>query len=103
MLTLQRSNVIAPSNGFPTVGQTAMVAIRPEKIALSNDGATAQGNIVEGTLQSVQFLGDRYEYTVTLGEETRVIVSPEAQQLKQGGKSFLSSKSEGMTLWPKAE
>ena len=51
-------------------------------------GATGRGNIVEGTLQSVQFLGDRYEYTVTLGEETRVIVSPEAQQLKQGGKDL---------------
>jgi iron(III) transport system ATP-binding protein len=103
VLTLQRINVIAPPNGFPTVGQSAMVAIRPEKIALSNNGGAGQGNVVEGTLQSVQFLGDRYEYTVTLGEETRVIVSPEAQQLKQGGKVFLELKSEGMTLWPKAE
>jgi ABC-type Fe3+/spermidine/putrescine transport system ATPase subunit len=100
-LTLPRINVIAPSNGFPTVGQSAMVAIRPEKIALSNNGGAGQGNVVEGTLQSVQFLGDRYEYTVTLGEETRVIVSPEAQQLKQGGKVFLELKSDGMTLWPR--
>jgi iron(III) transport system ATP-binding protein len=100
-LTLPRINVIAPSNGFPTVGQSAMVAIRPEKIALSNNGGAGQCNVVEGTLQSVQFLGDRYEYTVTLGEETRVIVSPEAQQLKQGGKVFLELKSDGMTLWPR--
>ena len=48
-----------------------------------------------------QFLGDRYEYTVTLGSETRVIVSPEARQLKQGGKVFLELKPEGMTLWPR--
>jgi ABC-type Fe3+/spermidine/putrescine transport system ATPase subunit len=100
-LTLQRSHVISPSNGFPSVGQTAMVAIRPEKIALSNDGSDTRGNIVEGTLQAVQFLGDRYEYTVTLGEETRVIVSPEAQQLRPGGKVFLQLKAEGMTLWPR--
>jgi iron(III) transport system ATP-binding protein len=98
-LTLPRANVIS-SNGFPAAGQSAMVAIRPEKIALSENGVRGV-NVVEGILQSVQFLGDRYEYTVTLGEETRVIVSPEAQQLKQGGKVFLDLKSDGMTLWPR--
>jgi len=38
---------------------------------------------------------------VTLGTETRVIVSPEARQLKRGGKVFLELKPEGMTLWPR--
>ncbi len=98
-LTVPRINVISQSNGFPAAGQPALVAIRPEKIALSSNGS-GDGNVVEGTLQAVQFLGDRYEYTVTLGEETRVIVSPEAQQLKTGGKIFLELKAEGMTLWP---
>ena len=76
-----------------------MVAIRPEKIALAHMASEKAGNVVEGTLHSIQFLGDRYEYTVTLGEETRVIVSPEAQQLRPGGKIFLQLKAEGMTLW----
>jgi ABC-type Fe3+/spermidine/putrescine transport system ATPase subunit len=101
-LVLQRNNVISSANGFPTLGQSAMVAIRPEKIALTDSVSASQGNIVEGTLQAVQFLGDRYEYTVTLGSETRVIVSPEARQLKPGGKIFLELKPEGMTLWPRA-
>jgi iron(III) transport system ATP-binding protein len=100
-LTLQRSNVISSGNGFPKVGQSAMVAIRPEKIFLSDRMNQGQGNIVEGTLQATQFLGDRYEYTVTLGAETRVIVSPELRQLKQGGKVFLELKPDGMTLWPR--
>ena len=99
-LTVPRINVISPSNGFPATGQPALVAIRPEKIAVSSNGG-GHGNVVEGTLQAVQFLGDRYEYTVTLGEETRVIVSPEAQQLKTGGKIFLELKADGMTLWPR--
>ena len=99
-LILRRSNVISPSNGFPSVGQSATVAIRPEKIALTDRVDNGHGNIVEGTLQSILFLGDRYEYTVTLGAETRVIVSPEAQQLTRGGKVFLQLKPEGMTLWP---
>jgi ABC-type Fe3+/spermidine/putrescine transport system ATPase subunit len=100
-LTLRPSNVIGSSNGFPKVGQSALVAIRPEKIALSERVSDGESNVVEGTLQASQFLGDRYEYTVTLGSETRVIVSPEARQLKQGGKVFLELKPEGMTLWPR--
>jgi ABC-type Fe3+/spermidine/putrescine transport system ATPase subunit len=100
-LVIERNNVISESNGFPIVGQSAMVAIRPEKIALSESVRDGESNIVEGTLQASQFLGDRYEYTVTLGSETRVIVSPEARQLKHGGKVFLELKPEGMTLWPR--
>ena len=101
-LTVGRNNVISSVNGFPTIGQAAMVAIRPEKIALADTVIDGQRNVVEGALQSVLFLGDRYEYTVTLGAETRVIVSPEAKQLKQGNKVFLELKPDGMTLWPRA-
>ena len=100
-LTLQRSNVVSPSNGFPRVGQSAMVAIRPEKIALWEGVHGSEANLIEGTLQGSQFLGDRYEYTVTLGSETRVIVSPEARHLKHGAKLFLELKPDGMTLWPR--
>jgi len=99
-LKLQRNNVISSANGFPTIGQRAMVAIRPEKIALTDRVSDDPSNVVEGTLHAVQFLGDRYEYTVTLGAETRVIVSPEAKQLRQGNRIFLELKPDGMTLWP---
>jgi iron(III) transport system ATP-binding protein len=100
-VTLQRNHVISSVNGFPTVGQAAMVAIRPEKISISDRRNDGDANIVQGTLQAAQFLGDRYEYTVTLGSETRVIVSPAAQNLKPGEKIFLELKSDGISLWPR--
>jgi ABC-type Fe3+/spermidine/putrescine transport system ATPase subunit len=100
-LKLERNSVVSSADRLLAVGQTAMVAIRPEKIVLSDSACGNQDNVVEGALQSSQFLGDRYEYTVTLGSETRVIVSPEARQLKRGGKVFLELKPEGMTLWPR--
>jgi iron(III) transport system ATP-binding protein len=100
-LVVQRKNVVSSVTDFPGIGQAATVAIRPEKIEVSESARSADGNFVEGTLQASQFLGDRYEYTVTLGSETRVIVSPEARQLKPGGKVCLELKPEGMTLWPK--
>jgi hypothetical protein len=52
-------------------------------------------------LQAVHFLGDRCEYTVTLGLDTRVLVSPASQQLSAGDKIFLQLKPEAMTLWPR--
>jgi ABC-type Fe3+/spermidine/putrescine transport system ATPase subunit len=100
-LTLQRDHVFSSDNGFPAAGQPAMVAIRPEKIFLSDNRNDSGGNVVQGTLQAAQFLGDRYEYTVTLGSETRVIVSPAAQHLKPGEKIFLELKTEGISLWPR--
>ncbi len=100
-LVIQRNNVVSSGRGDLTVGQPAMVAIRPERIELLNRAGEEQGNVIEGTLQATHFLGDRYEYTVTLGSESRVIVSPEAQQLKQGDRVFLQLKPDSMTLWPR--
>ena len=100
-LVLDRRNVASSANGFPAVGQGVMVAIRPEQVSLSAERLEGQANRVEAVLQSVQFLGDRYEYTVTLGDETRVIGSPEARQLKQGGKVFLDLKPESISIWPR--
>jgi ABC-type Fe3+/spermidine/putrescine transport system ATPase subunit len=100
-LAVHRGNVISAANGFPTVGQAVMVAIRPEQVTLSGSRCEGQANMVEAHLQAVLFLGDRYEYTVTLGPETRVLVSPASQNLKAGDKVFLDLKPEGMTLWPR--
>jgi ABC-type Fe3+/spermidine/putrescine transport system ATPase subunit len=80
-----------------------MIAIRPEQISLWGRRPEGQTNFVEAVLEAVQFLGDRYEYTVRLGSETRVLVSPVAQQLKAGEKVFLELKSEGITLWPRED
>jgi ABC-type Fe3+/spermidine/putrescine transport system ATPase subunit len=100
-LAVHRGNVISATNGFPTVGQGVMVAIRPEQITLSGSCREGQANMVEANLEAVHFLGDRYEYTVRLGSETRVLVSPASQHLKAGNKVFLDLKPEGMTLWPR--
>ena len=99
-LSLQRHHVIS-ADGFPVIGQAVMIAIRPEQISLSDSRSDGHANVVQGTLQASQFLGDRYEYTVTLGSETRVIVSPAGHNLKPGEKIFLELKSEGISLWPR--
>jgi len=98
---LERACLTFSANGLPAVGQAVMIAIRPEQVALSGKAPDREQNVMQAELQSVQFLGDRCEYTVTFGSETRVLVSPATQRLKAGEKVFLELKSEGISLWPR--
>jgi len=100
-LSIQRSHLSSAGNGSPAVGQSVMVAIRPEKIAILGTALAGRPNMIQAKLQAVHFLGDRYEYTVQVGAETRVLVSPASQHLKAGEKVFLELNAEGITLWPR--
>jgi ABC-type Fe3+/spermidine/putrescine transport system ATPase subunit len=100
-LVLRQSNVVSSANGALTAGQGVMVAIRPEQVSILGTTADGRPNTIQANLQAVLFLGDRYEYTVEIGSETRVLVSPASQQVKRGDKIFLELNPEGMTLWPR--
>ncbi len=103
-LAIERDHLISSGNGgAPQTGQPVMVAIRPEKVSLWGAMPQCQQNLVQAELKAVQFLGDRYEYTVALGQETRVLVSPAVKNVKAGEKVYLELKSEGITLWPREE
>ena len=81
-------------------GKEVMVAIRPEQITLRNSAADGRCNVLPVTLQASQFLGDRYEYTVAVGAESRVLTTPASQPLKPGQKIYLELDPEAITLWP---
>jgi ABC-type Fe3+/spermidine/putrescine transport system ATPase subunit len=100
-LLLQQSSLVSSGNGTPAVGQGVMVAIRPEQVSILGTSGGGRPNTIQANLQFVQFLGDRYEYTVAIGSETRVLVSPASQHVKRGDNIFLELKPEGMTLWPR--
>jgi ABC-type Fe3+/spermidine/putrescine transport system ATPase subunit len=100
-IAIPRPKASSSGNGLPEVGQAVMVAIRPEQVELWGKAPEGKANIVPARLEAVHFLGDRYEFTVALGSETRVLVSPAARQLKAGDRVFLELKSEGISLWPR--
>jgi ABC-type Fe3+/spermidine/putrescine transport system ATPase subunit len=99
-LVIARNSKPEAPDGFACVGQPVTVAIRPEEIVLWEAVPNGRSNIVPAHLQAAQFLGDRYEYTVALGSETRVLTSAESRHLKVGEKVFLELKSEELSLWP---
>lgn len=94
-------NLPSPVGGNLKAGTEVMVAIRPEQISIWSSMPDGKTNILPVTLEGIHFLGDRYEYTVSVGSETRVLISPAAQALKAGQEMFLELKPDGITLWPK--
>ena len=100
-LILPQGSAMAAANGRPAVGQGVMIAIRPEQISIIGTTPDGRPNTIQSDLEAVHFLGDRYEYTVHIGSETRVLVSPAARQVKRGDRIYLELKPEGVTLWPR--
>ncbi len=77
-----------------SVGQNALVAIRPEKIAISSE-KPIDGNAVQGTIDDTAYLGDRSHFYVRVdGLEKPVAVS--AQNMDQ---SRLSGEIHQGRIW----
>ena len=94
--------VPSPEAGSPDafeVGQDVLVAIRPEKVTVWSSVPNGKKNLVQATLESIHFLGDRYEYTVKIGDQTRLLILPVAETRKAGEQIFLELKPEEITLW----
>jgi ABC-type Fe3+/spermidine/putrescine transport system ATPase subunit len=86
-----------------TAGREVMVAIRPEQISFARSAGDGRCNVLPVTLQASQFLGDRYEYTVAVGGESRVLTAPAAHPLKPGQQIYLELDPAAITLWPTAQ
>ncbi|MFB3062582.1 MAG: ABC transporter ATP-binding protein [Candidatus Binatia bacterium] len=98
---VNRSNIPSTVSGTLREGNEVVVSIRPDHIGVSGSTPNSNRNILPATLESVHFLGDRYEYTVAMGSDTRVLVLPASQVLKPGQKIFLELKTESLSLWPR--
>jgi ABC-type Fe3+/spermidine/putrescine transport system ATPase subunit len=84
-------------------GKEVMVAIRPEQISFAKSAGDCKSNVLAVKLQASQFLGDRYEYTVSVGAESRVLTAPATQPLKPGQEIYLQLDPDAITLWPTAQ
>ena len=100
-LILPQGRGMAAANGHAAIGQRVMIAIRPEQVSIVGTSADGRPNTIQAELEAVHFLGDRYEYTVHIGSESRVLVSPAAREVKRGDRICLELKPEGVTLWPR--
>ncbi len=85
-------------------GQSALIAIRPEKLSIVAEQPTS-GNFVEGTTDATAYLGDRSHFYVRVnGVENAVAVSTQnigrmnETSILSEGKVWLSWESDAMVL-----
>ena len=100
-LSINQANIPSSVSGSLGEGSEVVVSIRPDHIEVSGSKSNSNSNVLPAILESVHFLGDRYEYTVSMGSDTRVLILPAAQVLKPGHKIFLELKTESLSLWPR--
>lgn len=88
----------APSRNISlSVGQSALFALRPEKIIILSEKPST-GNCVEGVMDTTAYLGDRSHYYVRIdGIEKSVAVS--VQNLEQGQYSRENQQSQVWLSW----
>ncbi|MBP1157188.1 MULTISPECIES: ABC transporter ATP-binding protein [unclassified Paenibacillus] len=93
---------LSAENNFvsqPSKGQKAVVSIRPEDIVVSSE---AEHNVLEGEIDALLFIGDRFECHVKIGDEAILVYAPRNQNLVEGQKVRLYFPPEVLSVWPKS-
>jgi ABC-type Fe3+/spermidine/putrescine transport system ATPase subunit len=84
-----------------TEGAAATIAIRPEDIRVAPDAGGADGDHLLGTIDTLSFVGDRYEARVALGgEHCIVLLLTRSREWREGERVRLGFPPELVSVWP---
>jgi len=82
-------------------GGEAHVAIRPEDIDVGSDDRAGLENALTGVIDTLLFVGDRYEARVALGgEQSILLLLPRVRDWREGQRLRLGFPPEAVTVWP---
>ena len=85
-------------------GAPAHVAVRPEDIEVAvsgGAGALPEPNVLLGTIDTLLFVGDRFEARVALGGEQRVLLLlPRTHTWREGQRLQLGFPPDLVSVWP---
>ncbi len=83
-------------------GAEAHVAIRPEDIrVVPDDRAAPEEHTLPGVIETLSFVGDRYEARIALGDEQCILVLlPRASDWQEGQPLRLAFPPEMVSVWP---
>jgi ABC-type Fe3+/spermidine/putrescine transport system ATPase subunit len=83
-------------------GAEVYVAVRPEDITVTAaDGGRPDEHGLPGVIETLLFVGDRYEVRVSLGGEQRILLLlPRARDWREGQRVQLAFGAEAASVWP---
>ena len=88
-----------PSLGADAVSQPVFLAIRPEDVVLVERDQPGGNNRLDGTIDTLLFVGDRYECQVLLGDVPITAYLPRHTRYREGEPIALHFPPEALSLW----
>ena len=85
----------------PAAGARLTAAIRPESIRIGKAAVGADHNSFEGRVETLLFVGDRFECHVRAGGANLLVYVPRAERLREGDTVPLHIPKDALSLWPK--
>jgi ABC-type Fe3+/spermidine/putrescine transport system ATPase subunit len=82
-------------------GQQVVVAIRPEDVVVNPAGKPQETNDLTGRIETLLFIGDRYECQVRMGDDLLMVYAPRNQPLQEGQSVQLRFPAEAVSVWPR--
>jgi ABC-type Fe3+/spermidine/putrescine transport system ATPase subunit len=79
-------------------GAAVSVCVRPEHVTLTS--RPEQVNSIAAVVDSVLFIGDRYECRVSIGTDRLLVHVPRSEKPQVGQKVFLNLPKGEITVWP---
>jgi ABC-type Fe3+/spermidine/putrescine transport system ATPase subunit len=85
----------------PVPGSRLVAAIRPENIDVVRGSEATGANRLAGTVETLLFIGDRFECHVRAGGLSFLVYVPRSERLREGDSVTLHVPKDALTLWPK--
>jgi ABC-type Fe3+/spermidine/putrescine transport system ATPase subunit len=83
-----------------TVGTKAAACIRPESVRIGSGVVEPDGNVLQGSIEALLFLGDRFECAVRVDGVPMVVYAPRTERLLEGQTVKIQVPSQALSLWP---
>lgn len=80
-------------------GQQVSVAVRPEDVVVNPNGVGDGGNQLQGVIDALLFIGDRFECHVKIGDQAVLVYTPRHRPLQEGQTVKLYFPPEEISVW----
>jgi ABC-type Fe3+/spermidine/putrescine transport system ATPase subunit len=82
------------------VGGKAAACIRPESVRIGSSVIEPDGNVLQGSIEALLFLGDRFECAVRINGLPMIVYAPRTEQLTEGQTIRIQVPKKALSLWP---
>lgn len=86
--------------GGTTKGDEVTISVRPEHVSLHREQRERSCNIFAGVIRAAHFMGDHWDYLITLDDEEIWVTLPPAFRFEPGDQAYVELDREWVRVWP---